>query len=853
VVEVLGAMTGATGVHLLLWSDERQDWLLPAPDRGGIIPVTGTGHEHAVPMSVVRYAQRTREPLVVGDAKRDDRFARDPYFDDVTSCSLLVVPILSRGTLRALLLLENRFIGGAFTTGRLDAVGLIAGQLAVSLDNAQMYAEFRRIADEQAALRRVATLVARETAPDAVFAVVVREVGEVLGVDATHLGRYDGDGTVVSVAQWGSHQGIPTGARFALEGESVSARVLRTGRPARMDDYEHATGAIAATIRQMGIRFAIGVPISVEGRTWGVMTATSKGAPFPAETESRLEGFTEIVATAISNAAAHDKVRALANEQAAQRRVAMLVATQAPHAEVFALIAEEIGRLLAVDSIEMLRFQDDRAAAFVAGWGSLAPALPVGTRLPLGGRNVASLVFRTGRAARLDDYHESASGPIAERLKAGGVRAAVATPIVVEGRLWGAMLAASAHDPSLPPDTESRIGQFTELMATAIANAEARAEVARLAHEQVALRRVATLVAHGAHPSAVFDAVTREVAEVLDASAVSLARYDDDVLTVVAQFGTAYVRIGERFPLGGTNVTSTVLRTGRTARLDDVEAATGRIGDVARRADIRSTVGAPVIVDGRTWGVLAAMWVDCEPPPDDTEERMAGFAELLGTAIANADGRDQLTASRARLLAAGDDARRRVVRDLHDGAQQRLVHTIITLKHAQQALHQDRRDTETLLAEALGTAERATAEVRELAHGILPSVLTHGGLLAGVDAFVSRLDLPVDLDVSSERLPPDIEASAYFIVAEALTNVVKHARATRATVRAGVEDGVLTLEVRDDGAGGANPEGHGLVGIADRVDALGGRLRIESTDGDGTVLAARLPLSSGWPRGAEDP
>jgi signal transduction histidine kinase len=304
------------------------------------------------------------------------------------------------------------------------------------------------------------------------------------------------------------------------------------------------------------------------------------------------------------------------------------------------------------------------------------------------------------------------------------------------------------------------------------------------------------------------------------------------------------VRIGERFPLGGTNVTSTVLRTGGTARLDDVAAATGRIGDVARRAGVRSTVGAPVVVDGRTWGVLAAIWEDREPPPDDTEERMASFAELLDTAIANADSRDQLTASRARVLAAGDDARRRVVRDLHDGAQQRLVHTIITLKLAQQALHADRSDAETLLAEALGTAERATAEVRELAHGILPAVLTHGGLRAGVDAFVSRLDLPVELDVSSERLPPDIEASAYFIVAEALTNVVKHARATRATVRAAADDGVLTLEVRDDGVGGANPEGHGLMGIADRVDALGGRLRIESTDGDGTVLAARLPLST---------
>jgi PAS domain S-box-containing protein len=708
--------------------------------------------------------------------------------------------------------------------------------------------EIRVLAEEQAALRRVATLVARGTAPYAVFAAVGREVGEMLGVDATHLGRYEADGTVVSVAQWGRYPGVPIGAPFPLEGDSVSARVLRTGKPARIDSYADAPGVIAATVREIGIRSSIGVPIFVDGRPWGVMIATSKGAPFPAETESRLQNFTELVATAISNASAHGEVRVLADEQAALRRVATLVAKQAPQAEVFALIAEEIGRLLAVDSIEMVRYEDDRVAAVVAGWGALAPAIPIGTRVPLGGRNVASLVFRTGRAARLDDYYESASGPIAERLQAGGVRAAVATPIVVEGRLWGAMLAASAHDPSLPSDTESRIGQFTELMATAIANAEARAEVARLADEQAALRRVATLVAHGAHPSAVFDAVTHEVAEVLDASAVSLARYDDDVITVVAQFGTAYVRIGERLSLGGTNVTSTVLRTGGTARLEDVAAATGRIGDVARRAGVRSTVGAPVIVDGRKWGVLVAIWAERGPPPDDTEERMASFAELLDTAIANADSRDQLTASRARVLAAGDDARRRVVRDLHDGAQQRLVHTIITLKLAQRSVHENRSDADVLLAEALGTAERATAEVRELAHGILPSVLTHGGLRAGVDAFVSRLDLPVDLDVSSERLPPDIEASAYFIVAEALTNVVKHARATRATVWAAADDGVLTLEVRDDGIGGARPDGHGLMGIADRIETLGGRLRIDSTDGEGTVLAAQLPLSTRWPR-----
>ncbi|HEX5622763.1 MAG TPA: GAF domain-containing protein [Solirubrobacteraceae bacterium] len=707
--------------------------------------------------------------------------------------------------------------------------------------------ESRHAAEEQAALRRVATLVAQEATPDAVFAAVVREVGEVLAVEATHLGRYDSDGTVVSVAHWGTASGVEVGARFPLDGDNVSVRVLRSASSARMDGYEEAHGVIAETIRQAGIRFSIGVPISVHGRTWGVMIATSKDIPFPAETEARLQGFTELVATAISNANAHDEVRILADEQAALRRVATLVAKQAPQGEVFATIAEQIGGLLAVDSVHMVRYEEG-VAAIVASWGTLAQAVPIGARMPLGGRNIASIVCRTKRAARLDDYGDS-SGRIAQIVTAGGVRSAVGTPIVVEGRLWGAMVAASTHDERLPADTELRIGQFTELMATAIANAEARAEVARLAEEQAALRRVATLVAEGPSPAAVFDAVSREVAAVLNASAVSLVRYDDDVITVVAEFGTAHhLRLGERFALGGTNVTTTVLRTGATARLDDVTTATGPIGDAARRAGVRSTVGAPVIVDGRTWGVLAAVWTDREPPPDDTGQRMAGFAELLDTAIAKADSRDQLTASRARLLAAGDDARRRVVRDLHDGAQQRLVHTIVTLKLAQQALHENRGDIEPLLADALRTAELATHEVRELAHGILPSVLTHGGLRDGVDAFVSRLDLPVDFEVLSERLPPDIEASAYFIIAEALTNVVKHARATRATVRAAADNGVLALEVRDDGIGGAQPDGHGLMGIADRIETLGGRLRIESADGDGTVLAAQLPLSTRWPR-----
>jgi signal transduction histidine kinase len=235
----------------------------------------------------------------------------------------------------------------------------------------------------------------------------------------------------------------------------------------------------------------------------------------------------------------------------------------------------------------------------------------------------------------------------------------------------------------------------------------------------------------------------------------------------------------------------------------------------------------------------------------ETEERLASFAQLLDTAIANADSRDQLTASRARVLTAGDQARRHVVRDLHDGAQQRLVHTIVALKLAQQALDDDRDSAGARLAEALENAELSMAELRELAHGILPTVLVRNGLGAGIEAFVARLDLPVELDITGTRLHPDVEATAYFIVAEALTNVGKHARAAEAWVRAAVDDGILAIEVRDDGVGGANPEGHGLVGLADRVDAMGGELRIDSAPGEGTLIAARLPLSSALPSGSE--
>jgi signal transduction histidine kinase len=258
---------------------------------------------------------------------------------------------------------------------------------------------------------------------------------------------------------------------------------------------------------------------------------------------------------------------------------------------------------------------------------------------------------------------------------------------------------------------------------------------------------------------------------------------------------------------------------------------------------LRVSVGAPIVVDGSLWGVITASSAGQEAPPDDTEERMARFAELLDTAIANADSRDQLAASRARLVTAGDEARRRVVRDLHDGAQQRLVHTIVALKLAQRALRQQDGHAEAIMAAALGYAEKGNDELRELAHGMLPAVLTRGGLRSALRALARRFQLPVDLQIASERVHADVEASAYFMVAEALTNVAKHAHAERAAVSATVADGALRVDVADDGVGGADPTGHGLVGMADRVTALGGRLEIDSPPGGGTRVNATFPLS----------
>ena len=534
----------------------------------------------------------------------------------------------------------------------------------------------------------------------------------------------------------------------------------------------------------------------------------------------------------------------LSEEQAALRRVATLAARGTRQDELFTAVTEEICRLLPVDFAILGRYEHHGTGTVVATWGS-PDRFPVGSRWNLEGKNLATSVFETGRSARADRYAD-ASGEIGVDARESGFRSGVGAPITVEGRLWGVVVAGSRREQPLPADTEARLGSFTELVAMAVANAASRSALARLAEQHAALRRVATLVARGVSPEELFAAVVEEVGQLLPVDLANMCRYEPDRMqTFVATWGRPGKRfpVGSRWPLGGKNLGTIVFETSRPARIENYADASGPVNVIAREVELRSAVATPIIVEGRLWGMIGVGSSQEQPLAPDTETRLASFTELVVTAIANAESRAALAASRARIVAAADESRRRIERDLHDGAQQRLVHAVIVLKLAARATSNADPNAGELVAEALQHAEQANSELRELAHGILPAALTRSGLRAGVEALVSRVSLPVRVDVSVERLPAGLEATAYFVVSEALTNVVKHARAARAHVTAQVEGGKLRVEVRDDGVGGAGGgHGTGLGGLADRVSALDGRFLLDSPPGGGTRVCALLPI-----------
>jgi signal transduction histidine kinase len=529
--------------------------------------------------------------------------------------------------------------------------------------------------------------------------------------------------------------------------------------------------------------------------------------------------------------------------------VATLVAAGAPPAEVFEAVSAEVAALIAADGSALTRYEADGTVTAVSGWTTDGGYKYVGMRYPLDG-TVSGLIFDSGRPSRVENYAE-APGEAPEAAREMGWRSSVGVPITVDGRLWGVLAVSSKSERQLPPETEQRLAEFAELFATAIANSQAHEQLAQLADEQAALRRVATLVAEGATPHRVFDGVRHEVARMFNAPLSVLLRYDANGTATVLATSDGYLGpIGRSWPVeGDSSAIARVCRTGLPARIDYTRPAQGPIAAAARAVGARSAVGVPVVVDGTLWGVMAVGSRETDPLPADFEGRLAKFTELLATAIANAEGRAELDASRARIVATADATRRRIERDLHDGAQQQLVSLALEVRSAQASVPNEmsqHQDELSHIAEGLTTALDG---LREIALGLHPAILAEGGLGPALKTLAHRSPIPVQLEVRTvERLPESIEVAAYYVVSETLTNAAKHSRASQVQVEVEVRDRALCVAVGDDGVGGADASGgSGLLGLKDRVEAIGGTISLESHQGVGTNLIAELPLDLSTP------
>jgi signal transduction histidine kinase len=534
----------------------------------------------------------------------------------------------------------------------------------------------------------------------------------------------------------------------------------------------------------------------------------------------------------------------LANEQAAFRRVATLVAHEPPPADVFATLAAEVGGLLRADMTHVHRSDAVRSWTVVGSWSADGPHLPLGRKWTDDGGVLEHTIVNSARTARIDDY-EHASISIAADLRQLGVTSSVAAPIIVDGGVWG-MLAACTSNRVLPDTTETRLTDFAELVGTAVANAESRRVLSELADAQAALRRVATLVAHEPRRGEVFSAVAEEARWLIGADVTALlALHAEDGATVMAGSGAPAGEFpaGAAVPTGSGTVAGHVGRTGRAARLDDFEPGSGVLAAYLRELGVHSVVGAPVLVEGRLWGVLIAG--DRRPLPARTEERLGDFAELVAVAISNAQSRAELAESRARIVSASDEARRRIERNLHDGIQQRLVSLGLELRAAQAAIP-DQPDVAQRTIDAVADGlTTALDDLREISRGIHPAILA-GGLTPALRALARRSPVPVEMQLEPlGEVAEPMQVAVYYVVSEAFANAAKHGHASLVRLRAERAHGVLRVSVADDGIGGADPaRGSGLIGLSDRIGAIGGRLAIDSPAGGGTSIVAELPAGS---------
>jgi signal transduction histidine kinase len=528
----------------------------------------------------------------------------------------------------------------------------------------------------------------------------------------------------------------------------------------------------------------------------------------------------------------------LAEEQAALRRVATLVAEGASEAELGAAVTHEIGRLFGAQRANTMRWDGD-TIRIIGSWSTdTGPMETAGRVYPLGGDTISTRVVTTGEPARVESAADLQTDFAKERWAELGLQASIGAPIFVDGRVWGVVMVSRTNvDHPFPAGAEDRLREFAALVAQAIVNADARRETAELIAEQTALRRIAMLVAAGRPETEVLDAVGSEAGPLFGAASVTLVRPEgtpDEVVVVAAwcSSSTPPVEPGSLYHPDRESATLAVLETGIAGRTQEWSPEHGN----------RSVIAAPVIVAGSVLGALTASRADSEPFPAGAEIRLRSFADLAGQSIANERSQAELRASRARIVHTADETRRRLERNLHDGAQQRLVSVAVSLRLVAATLSSSPAKARKLLADATDELDEALEELRAIARGLHPATLAKYGLGQALDTLASRAPLPVVVvNEIHDRLPAQVEAALYYVVSESLTNVVKYAQATSVTVRLRCAPDVAEVEVVDDGVGGADTTGTGIRGLADRIEALDGRFGVDSPPGDGTRVWAEIP------------
>jgi signal transduction histidine kinase len=663
--------------------------------------------------------------------------------------------------------------------------------------------------EQNAAVRRLTRLITANAELDVFLEAAVSEVARILDASVWLL-RHDADGSATAVASVGD-PAHPKGSRRPNDGSSL-------------------------------LESSVTSAVVVDGVTWGTLCATAPEAP-PPDAEAWLADVAELVSIAVAAASSRAALRRLAAEQAAMRHVATLVAEGSSLSDLFAAVARAVAQAIDVDAIAVERIDADRSTTVIASLD--APRFPIGRRWRLDEPGLHASVMASGRPVRIADV-SVVGGATGAALRDSAIRSVVVAPIVVSGALWGLMWVGGKRAEPLPAATETRLRDFAEFTAVAVANAESRSRLRRLADSEASLRRVATLAAEGATPKQLLAAVADEAARILDGSSVAIVRYDPgDVFEVVAAHNDPAFEVGSTWPVDDSSLAAAVRANRAPVRVDDF-------------------FGAPIVVDGHVWGMVVVglrtrrealprftAWytsrmLSSSVPGEEIESRLASFTELVGTAISRAEAHAEVIASRTRIVEAGDEAMRRIERDLHDGTQQRLVALALHLQRVRADVPEEERETHAALEQVERELRSVIDEVQELSRGVHPAQLAEGGLRPALRALARRSPIPVDVSVDVPQRPPaSVETAVYYVASEALANAIKHSQATSLLVTVALDSGAIRATVADDGVGGAElGAGSGLTGLSDRVDALAGRFEIVSPPGGGTTIFVELPVAA---------